>query len=101
MEHQVYTSTSKVWLYPGMAGWYFVSVSKKDSARIRRLFAGMARGFGSLPVTATIGATTWNTSIFPDTKTKTYLLALKTEVRKKETIAEGSTIRFSIRIRGV
>lgn len=101
MEHQIYTSTSKVWLYPGMAGWYFVSVSKKDSARIRRLFEGVARGFGSLPVTVTIGKTIWNTSIFPDSKTKTYLLALKAEVRKKETIAGGDTIRFSFHVRGV
>ncbi len=99
MDRVVYTSKAKVWLYPGMAGWCFVSVSKKESAHIRALFAGLARGFGSLPVTVTIGNTTWNTSIFPDGKTKTYLLALKAEVRKKEQITVGKTISFSFYIR--
>jgi hypothetical protein len=82
-----------------MSGWYFVSVPKKQSAAIRKAFAGLGRGFGSLPVRVTVGMSTWRTSIFPDSKTGTYLLALKAEVRKKEKIGEGSEVRFSFSVR--
>jgi hypothetical protein len=89
---------SNVWLYPGMAGWHFVTVPKKQSSEIRKLFGDLARGWGSLPVTVAIGKTSWNTSIFPDKKASAYLLPLKANVRKKEHIQAGNTIAFSIAI---
>ena len=75
---------SEVWVYPGMAGWRFISLPKKQSGQIKKTFGGLTGGFGSLPVNVTVGKTTWKTSIFPDKKTKSYLLPLKAEVRKKE-----------------
>lgn len=89
---------SEVWLYPGMAGWHFVSIPKKQSAEIKGNFHSMKRGWGSLPVTVTVGKTSWKTSIFPDKKTGTYLLPLKAEARKKERIVAGESITFSIQI---
>ena len=93
-----YKLKSKVWLYPGMAGWHFVSVPKKESKEIKENFKEDARGWGSLPVEVTIGKTTWKTSIFPDKKSDTYVLPLKAEVRKKESIFADDTISFSIKI---
>ena len=85
---------SKVWLYPGMAGWHFASVDKKTSEKIKKSQAGKKRkGWGSVPVTVTLGKSTWKTSIFPD-KDGTYLLPLKAQVRKKEGVFEGDTIRI-------
>jgi len=52
-----YNFHAKVWLYPGLAAWHFVTVPKKDSGMIKKLFGDIAAGFGSLPVTATIGKT--------------------------------------------
>jgi hypothetical protein len=100
--HMVKTSfkiRTKVWLYPGMAGWHFISVPQKQSAQITTRFGVLKRGWGSLPVAVTVGKTTWNTSIFPDKKTGTYLLPLKAAVRKKEGIKSTSTISLSIQIR--
>lgn len=94
-----YKVKAKVWIYPGFSGWHFVPVPKVVSARIRKTFAGLGRGFGSLPVVVTVGKTTWHTSIFPDSKTGTYLLALKAEVRKKEHVREGQTISLSFSVR--
>jgi hypothetical protein len=88
----------KVWRYPGKAGWHFVNVPRRQSGEIKKLFAGMNRGWGSLPVTATIGKTSWNTSIFPDSKLGLYLLPIKAGVRKKEMVVAGDTIAFSIEI---
>lgn len=88
-------------LYPGHAGWHFATIDKKKSKMITELFGRPRRGWGSIPVTVTLGATEWNTSIFPVTKDKTYVLGLKAAVRKAERIAEGDRIRLHIRIREI
>src|SRR5262245_6453949 len=95
---KAYKIKAKVWIYPSMGGWHFVQVGKKESAQIKARYSIEARGFGSLPVTVTIGSTTWKTSIFPS-KEGPYLLALKADVRKKEHIKEGDIITFTFQIR--
>jgi Domain of unknown function (DUF1905) len=89
----------KVWLYPGMAGWHFVTLPKKQSNEIKKRFGDFKRGWGSLPVTATIGKTQWKTSIFPDKKAGAYLLPIKSDVRKKEHIHTGDSIVMLLEIR--
>lgn len=98
MEKPTYKMRAKVWLYPGMAGWHFVTLPKKQSKEIKRYFGVLAGGWGSLPVMVTVGKTIWKTSIFPDKKSNAYLLPLKAEVRKKENIAIGNIVNFSIEI---
>jgi len=45
-----------------------------------------------VPVRVKIGETEWETSLFPQGKTGTYLFAIKASVRKVEGIEEGSVI---------
>jgi hypothetical protein len=90
--------TTKVWIYPGVAAWHFVTLPQTLSKRIKTTFAGLERGFGSFPVKVCIGATSWSTSIFPDKKAGSYFLPLKAIVRKKEFIKAGQTITVSIKI---
>lgn len=90
---------SKVWLYPGMAGWHFLTLPKGQSSKIKKLFMGLEQGFGPLPVLVTIGKTSWQTSIFPDRKAGAYLLPLKATVRKKENIIQGDTVNFGLEFR--
>ena len=82
-----------------MAAWRFVSVPKKLSAEIRDSFEALARGWGSLRVVVTVGKTSWQTSIFPDKKSGTYVLPLKAAVRKKENIADNTTIACEIEVK--
>ena len=91
---------SKVWLYPGKAGWHFVTLPKKLSAQIKYMTEGTRRGWGSVRVTATIGKTTWQTSIFPDSKKSAYVLPLKADVRKKERANAGDSISVVIKMDG-
>lgn len=63
-----YKIRSQVFQYPGMAGWHFIGVSKKESQEIKENFAARKRGWGSLPVLVTLGKTSWKTSIFPGQK---------------------------------
>ena len=94
-----YKIRSKVWLYPGMAGWHFVTVSEKQSKEIKKTFEGKTHGWGSLPVEVVLGKTRWKTSIFPDKKSGTYLLPLKADIRRREGVAHGDTIHFSIQVK--
>ena len=59
---------------------------------MRRL-EGMARGFGSLKVTATIGETSWRTSVFPSRETG-WMLPVKAAVRKAEALSEGDEVEL-------
>ncbi len=91
-----YQLKSKVWQYPGMAGWHFLTVDKKSSSLIKKEQAGKPRiGWGSVPVTVKLGKSAWSTSIFPD-KTGVYLLPLKAAMRKKEGVFAGDTVSYAI-----
>ena len=94
-----YKIRAKILLYPGMESWRFLALPKKQAADITIRFGGKKRGWGSLPVGVTIGATYWETSIFPDKRSGTYLLPLKAAVRKKEGIGHGDVITATLEIK--
>jgi len=94
-----YKMRARVWLYPGAAAWHFVTLPAMQSAKIKSLLGGARRGWGSIPVLATVGKTSWKTSIFPDKASGGYVLPLKADVRKKENITADRVITFSIQIR--
>ncbi len=99
MEQVIFKFKSKLWVYAGPSAWHFLSVPKKLSGELKNRYNDRTRGFGSLPVKIKIGDTQWRTSIFPDSKTSTYLLPVKLAVRKKENIFEGSMVSCEISIR--
>lgn len=73
----------------------------KEANALKQIQVGkQRRGWGAIKVKATIGATTWETSIFPDSKRDTYLLPLKAKVRQKEGIAEGSRVTVTLKTIG-
>lgn len=86
-------------MYPGMAAWHFVTISEDLAVDIKRHFGAIKRGWGSIPVRATINKTSWDTSIFPDKQSNGYLLPLKAEVRKKESIVADKKIRVLLEIK--
>lgn len=94
---KTYTVKTKVWLYPGDT-WHFVTIPQDITKEINFFFGDVKRGWGSLPVVVTVGKTDWKTSIFPDKKTETFILPIKSEVRKKEEIHADDKIDISIEL---
>lgn len=88
--------TAKVWLYPGEAAWHFITLPKDLADQIHDEFGERKRGWGSLRVKVAIGETTWETSIFPDKQSQSFLLPLKAAVRKQENIYEGKAVNVSL-----
>jgi len=95
-----YREKAKVWLWPGaQAAWHFVYIDKKHAEQIKKDFGGLGRGFGAVPVEVTLGKTKWKTSIFPSKKDQTYILPLKSQVRRAEGVFDGDEIKFTIKIK--
>lgn len=83
----------KVWRYTGQGAWHFVYVNEALSKRIKDAARNKKKvGFHFVRIKATIGKTSWNTALFP-TKDGPYLLAIKADVRHKEGIADGDSIK--------
>jgi len=97
--NRIFTFTSKIVVYPGAAAWHFLPIPRKEGAEIKEKFGKRARGWGSLPVTVTIGKLKWDTSIFPDKKSGTYLLPLKAQIRKKGEIYDEDTVTFVLKLK--
>lgn len=84
--------SAPLWLWPGDAGWHFVSLPEGAADDIAARFDGHRKGFGSLKVRVRVGDTEWDTSIFPDSKAGTYVLPVKRQVRDREGIAPGDVV---------
>ncbi len=87
-----------LWQYPSAGGWHFVSLPAEVSAEITEIAAGARRGFGSVRVDVTVGAISWRTSIFPDSRTGTYLLPMKKAVRVAEHLEAGDEVRALLQV---
>jgi len=95
--NESHTIISRVWEWEGKGSWHFATINKEDSKRIRADYIWPRKGFGSIPVLATVGATKWKTSVFP-TKEKEFLLPIKRIVRERENISIGDTITIKLTV---
>ncbi len=90
--------TAPLWRYEGDAAWFFVTVPVDVSDDVRELTDGSRRGFGSVRVRATVGSTTWTTSVFPDSKRGAFLLPVKKAVRVAEDLEDGDDVRVVLEL---
>lgn len=92
-----FTFDSEIFLWGGDSPWHFVALPHwitddiDDSITLRG-------GFGSIKVRVTIGGTSWNTSIFPDSKRKTFILPIKKGVRDAEELKSGDTTTVELMV---
>lgn len=74
----------------GPAPFHFVPIPAAQSAKIKALAPRLTYGWGVIPVTCTIGDTTFTTSLFP--KDGGYLVPIKNAVRTAERIDLGDPV---------
>jgi len=87
---------AELWLYPGKGGWHFVTLPTDIAGEIRFTAERKKRGWGSEAVVARTGKTEWTTSIFPDKGSGSFLLPVKAEVRRKEKLTAGQTVKIAL-----
>lgn len=93
-----YQFTAKLWRHDGAAAWHFITLPSELSAQVRTLAGGMMNAFGTLRVTAAIGAASWKTSLFYDTKHRAFVLPVKAEVRRKARVGHGDEVEVAIEL---
>jgi len=91
-----YDFSAKIWQHSGAGGWHFVSLPQHISNEIRENHGWQEEGWGRLKVKAKIGLVSWDTAIWYDTKSATYLLPVKAEIRKKHQIETGIEMEICI-----
>ena len=91
-----YSFKGKLWKDKGKGAWHFITITKKLSNEIRKAHKDSEEGWGRLKTTATICETTWNTSIWFDTKAGSYLFPVNSTVRKKEKLSDGASIEVHL-----
>ncbi|TAJ13715.1 DUF1905 domain-containing protein [Patescibacteria group bacterium] len=98
MKPKTYTFKAKLWIYPGNTAWHFVTINKVLAKKINDDRMEPRGGWGSIPMTVSVGDTVWDTSIFWS-KDGTFLLPIKNEVRKKEGIYADDTVHVTLATR--
>lgn len=93
-----FSFVAPLWRWQGESAWHFATLPPDVSDEIEELTASTRRGFGSVRVEVEVGATTWQTSLFPDSTEAAYVLPVKRAVRDAERLAVGDPVRVRIRL---
>lgn len=99
-----FTVTTPLWRWQSAtapAAWFFLTITDEaaDGIRLAAItgqWLNGRRGFGSARVEATIGGTSWKTSVFPHKESGGWILPVKAAVRKAEDLAEGDAVRVTV-----
>ena len=95
---ETFATTATLWLWTtdkAPASWHFMTIEGEvaDAIRLAALMTyGKRRGFGSVKVTATIGETSWPTSLFPHKASGGWILPVKASVRKAQGLIAGDEV---------
>lgn len=95
----MYKFKAKVQVYQGESAWYYATLPQGIAREIDFGHGHHKAGFGSLRVKVSIGGTSWQTSIFTDTKTNSYMLPLKASVRQAESIDVGDIVEIELEVK--
>ncbi len=90
------TFDAELWRHNGNAAWYFITTPPGAGDRIDDQAPLPRAGFGSVKVEATIGTSTWSTSVFPGSDG--WVLPVKKQIRKAEDIGEGDVVSVKLRV---
>src|SRR4051812_25519846 len=90
----------ELWIWDARKGenWTFVSLPVEASDEIRDRTEGIRRGFGSLRVRASVGSSTWQTSIFPGGQEGAFVLPVKRAIRKAQHLEPGDTATVTVEL---
>jgi len=86
-----------LWADDGEGGWHFVTLPAEAADELRNLVPPRGPGFGSIRVTVTVGDSTWDTSVFPDKATDSFVLPVKKAVRQSNRLEPGDTVQVQLR----
>lgn len=88
---------AELWEYQGEDPWVFVTVPEDLATEIRE--SGAQRSpFGSIKTSVGVGNSRWETSLFPDRESGSFVLPIKKEIRRAQGLSVGDTARVTIEL---
>lgn len=89
--------TGELWHWRGPSPYHFITVPEDGCVELRAMSSVVSYGWGMIPVRVRIGATEFETSLFP--KDGRYVVPIKDVVRKAEALVEGDVVAVELAIR--
>jgi hypothetical protein len=89
--------SGEIYYWRGPSPFHFISVPPAECAVLKGEWSFASYGWGMIPVTATIGETSYTTSLFP--KDGGYRVPIKDAVRDAEEIDDGDVVDIRLAIR--
>ena len=94
-----YQFEAELWLWAARSSsWCFVTLPVEAADEIK-FFVSNRNGFGSVRVDVQIGESKWQTSIFPDKASNSFVLPIKKSVRNAENLTAGDTASLTVHVR--
>ena len=88
--------SGEIFYWRGPAPHHFVRVPPELCDDLRIVARQVTYGWGMIPVTARIGHTEWQTSLFP--KDGGYLVPIRASVQRAENLAAGDTVTLRLAV---
>jgi hypothetical protein len=89
-----YLFEAQLWADEGSGAWHFLTLPAELTEEIKSVRSANA----ARRVEARIGESRWSTALFPHDDA--YVLPVKADVRRRETLAVGDRIKASIEVLG-
>jgi hypothetical protein len=91
--------SGEIWYWRGPSPYHFVTVPDEQSDQLRVVADAVTYGWGMIPVHARVGATRWDTSLYP--KEGGYIVPVKDVVRRTEGLEVGNVVALRLTVRGL
>jgi hypothetical protein len=91
------TFSGVFWYWRGPAPFHFITVPPDVARAIHGVAADVTYGWGMIPVRVRIGASVWETALWP--KDGGYVVPVKDAFRKAEGLVLGDTVNVELAIR--
>ena len=99
-----FTFTAPLWRWTAReestdaGAWSFVTLPLDMADEVRER-AGEPRGFGSVRVHVEAAGQAWDTSVFPDSSSSSYVLPVKKAIRVAAGVEEGDDLTVTLSLR--
>jgi hypothetical protein len=88
--------SGEIWYWRGPSPFHFVRVPEEESAELHAVSNFVTYGWGVIPVSGSIGRTSFTTSLFP--KDGGYVVPIKTSVRTSEGLEIGDVVEVRLKV---